>query len=228
MTDPNTAGIDPAAPSAAPNPQGNTAGNTPMVPITALHEEREKRQSLASEVEALKAQLSRSSAPAQPTMAPAAQPVTDDVMMRKQLDDLWRDDPRKAMQVETQIALNWRDNVEAYVDSQMEEMSNKYKDFGNYQKPVRQLLRQIPLDQRAKPGVVEAAFFMAKGQKTEDIIKAEVEARLKKMTSADLAAMSAGGSSGGGQPASSGLSPEEKTAAMAMGISETEYLKFRK
>lgn len=131
------------------------------------------------------------------------------------------------MQAEIVMAMNWRDQVESTVDSAVDQASKKYQDFGTYSADVRHYLRQLPADQRAKPGVVDAAYFMVKGQKTESLIEAEVKARIAKMQGADGAQGAGGGSSGGGdgQAKSNVLSADQKRVAAAMGLSEEEYSK---
>jgi hypothetical protein len=232
MTDPNavpspSAGAGATSPNNSASSPATNAGHT--VPLPELLKERESRQALQAELEALKATVASLASGPQHQPAPATNfeaPAPRD--NRAELDELWREDPRKAMQAELMMAINWRDRVEAEVDAQLEGASRRYNDFGSYQGEVRRYLRGIPVEQRNKPGVVDAAYYMVKGQKTEDIIKSEVEARLKKMTSAEFTTMTAGGSSGGGATQGKSLSDEQRTAAAAMGISEVEYMKFIK
>jgi phage I-like protein len=145
------------------------------------------------------------------------------------LDNLWREDPRKAMQTELMMALNWQDQVNNAVDTQLEMMGAKHKDFGDYSADVRRYIRKLPVEQRAKPGIAEAAFFMVKGQKADTLVQTEAARLLQRAKAGDAVQSIAGGtSSGGGAQVSGQLSPEEKSAAAALGISETEYLKYRK
>lgn len=236
MSDPNTAGAGQAAPGAAGSAAPNAAGTNNMVPLSALQEEREKRQTLASELETLKTQVATLTAGAAngntngSAGAPAgnngsADPNLDYV---RQLDGLWREDPRRAMQAELMMAINWQDQVNATVDEQLESLAAKNKDFGAHQAEVRRHLRKLPLEQRAKPGVAEAAYYMVKGRTSDSAARTEAERLLKQQADAAAAQGITGGSSGGGAPAAGGLSPEEKAAAAALGISEVEYLKYRK
>lgn len=244
MADPNNAGTQ-TAPAAAANASAtgassnagtqNQQGN--MVPIAALHEERDKRQALQAEVEALKStvndlknagQAGNGSSNAGAGAHSNAGQFTEDTMVQ-QLDALWRDDPRRGMQAELMIALNWRDQIESQVDEQFEHTAVKYKDFGDYQAEVRRHLRKLPLEQRSKPGVVEAAFFMVKGRKADELIKTETEKNLQKIKDADAAQGAGGGSSGGGQGGQAiTLTADQKAAAAALGMSEADYMKHMK
>lgn len=233
MSDPNTAGVVVAAPGAAGSAAPNAAAGN-MVPLTALQEEREKRQALASEVEAMKAQMATLTAGAANGNGNGngnVNVIQNDPNLDyvRQLDSLWRDDPRKAMQAELMIAINWQDQVNAEVDEQVESLSTKNKDFGVYSAEVRRHLRRLPLEQRSRPGVAEAAFYMVKGRQTDTLVKTEAERLAKVAAAASAAGVTVfGGSSGGGSPAVGVLSEPERAAAAALGISEAEYLKYRK
>jgi phage I-like protein len=149
----------------------------------------------------------------------------------QELDNLWREDPRKAMQTELMTALNWKDQVEAQVDDQIDAAATKYKDFNDHQSEVRRYIRRLPVEQRAKPGVIEAAYFMVKGRNADSFAKAEAERLLKKAQAGDgTQTINAGASSGGGDGTNNAgsLTPEQKAAAAAMGVSEAEYAKYMK
>lgn len=230
MTDPNTGGNTESAVPATAAPTGAnpsaTSNQANMVPITALHEERDKRQAMAVELENLKAQVASLSVThnTPPISAPSQ---NRDVAA--ELEMMWREEPRKAMQAELMLALNWQSQVTAAVEDQFESMQSKYKDFGEYSPEVRRYLNKIPLEQRAKPGIVEAAFFMAKGQKADTLIKSESEKMLQKLKEGvAVTNVAPNASSGGGSTNNASLTQEEKAAAAALGIAESEYIKYRK
>jgi hypothetical protein len=226
--DPNNAG-NAAPPAGAPTANVNSAPNQVVnqpgqtVPLAELMKEREQRQSMQAEVEALKSTVAslanRSSAPSAPA------PSQPDV--RAQLEDMWREDPRKAMQMEMSLAMQWRDQVDVTVESAMSNAASKYADFGNYQNEVKHYLRQLPLEQRASPGVVDAAYYMVKGSKADELIKAGIESGLKKLNGAEYSSGISGGSSGGGQgqPNTTILNADQKQIASAMGMSDEDYMK---
>jgi hypothetical protein len=241
MADSNTAGAG-APPAGAAN--GNASG-TPaasagtnnqqnMVPITALHEERDRRQALAAEVETLKQQVA-SLANAAPNVqtnnvGPDTRNHQDSNQFMAELDNLWREDPRRAMQTELMTALNWKDQVEAQVDDQVDGAASKYKDFNDYQSEVRKYVRRLPVEQRSKPGIIEAAYFMVKGRNADSVARAEAERLLKRVQAGDgTQSINAGASSGGGDGTTQGtLTTDQKAAAAALGISEAEYAKHMK
>jgi hypothetical protein len=211
-----------------------------MVPITALHEERDKRQSLASEVEALKAQMAAITATNNGGGNQGGHDgggvsnydaPNDNSRFVQELDQLWRDDPRRAMQTELMTAINWRDQVEAQVDSQFETAGTKYKDFNEHQLEVRRYVRRLPVEQRAKPGIIEAAYFMVKGRNADASARTTAEALLKKAQAGEgTQSINAGASSGGGDGTQNAgtLTPDQRAAAAAMGVSEVEYAKYMK
>jgi hypothetical protein len=225
----------PAAPKAG-EPAVPGAVPPTLVPITALHEEREKRQSLQAEVDALKKIAGQNvlfdinGNPVQQT--PQAAPPQNE--FAKELDRLWETDPRKAVQTELMAALNWYDQITANLDYQESTLSSKYPDFNDYRTEVRKYVRALPPDQRTREGIVELAYYAVRGQKVDGIIartKAEMEAEmLRKYQSGELAAgLPIGGVSvPPAVPGAINLTPDQKNACVALGISETDYIKYMK
>jgi hypothetical protein len=207
-----------------------------MVPITALHEEREKRQALQAEMEALKRIAGQNvlfDINGNPVPNPAqAQPPQND--FAKQMDQLWETDPRKAVQAELMAALSWYDDINAKIDYQEGALAQKYADFNNYRTEVRQYVRSLPPDQRTREGIVELAYYAVRGQKMDSIInktKAEMEAEImRKIQAGEYAAgLPVGGAS---QPpiipGAVTLTQEQKNACLALGITEADYIKNMK
>ncbi len=212
-------------PAGSQPPAQQAGGNT--VPLSALMEEREKRQQLQSRLEALETRLGGQ--PSQYQQQPQ-QPAQPDY--RQQIDKLWENDPRQAVAAEIMAALSWYDQVNTAVDMQEAQVSAKYNDFGTYRNEVRNYIRSLPHDQRARPGVVELAYYAVRGQKVDDIIRSEKERiekeYLARFQAGELgAALPPGGMS---QPPSAGgqvtLTPDQKSACAALGISESDYVKY--
>ena len=152
------------ASSGTPAPAAPAGG---MVPLAALQEERERRQSLQSEIEQLKARVNTMQAPQQ-QMQPQAQPQVDHTA---ELNRLWETDPRRAVQVEIMMAAQWQDNINAQIDVESDALAAKHKDFNNFRGEAMRYVRSLPLEQRARPGIVEMAYMLARGQGVDQIIE---------------------------------------------------------
>jgi len=153
-------------PSASPTP-GVKPEPVPSgtVPITALHEERTKRQALETEMTQLRDMVTQRGYQQQATQE--AQPN----QMQKEIEQLWDTDPRKAVQAEIMVAMNWRDSVEANLSSQASELSGKYTDFNTYRNQAETYVRSLPLDQRSDPRVMEVAYLVVRGQNVDSIME---------------------------------------------------------
>lgn len=235
------AGQQPGTPTPAPEakPTGD-AGSPPtedkQVPIAALHEEREKRQHLQAELEALKKIAGQNvlfDINGNPVQAPQQQqPQQTD--QQKQIEELWQSDPRRAVQAELMLAFNWYDKLNAQVDMQEAQVESKYPDFNKYRPQVRQYVRQLPPEQRARDGVVELAYFAVRGQNVETYIAQKVEEERQRL----IQKFQAGEAVQGLQPGAVSAPPvpqgavtlteEQKKVADAMGIPEAEYVKYIK
>ena len=166
--------------TAVPEKQGVPEGKE--VPLAALQEERSKRQTLEAKLNQLQTmfsnQITYDSAgnvipvqhQQQQAPVPQAQPYED---VRKQLDQLWENDPRKAVQSELAMAINWYDNVNNSIEEEMDKVGEKFKDFQGFRPQIRQYLRKLPLDQRGRQGIVEAAYFLHKGQNFDAALSRE-------------------------------------------------------
>lgn len=254
MIDPNTgaeaiddpiagAGIPNAGESAttpSPEAESGAAGDPPdqqgQVPYAAMKEERTARQVAQQENALLKAQLAQIKLQAggavqydqfgnpvntQQQSQPQAQ------QMQKKLDELWETDPRKAMQTENMMMMNWYDNINTQVDLQEEAVSKESPDFNNYRAEVRKYIRQLPLQDRSKPGIVKLAYFAVRGQNVDTIVAQREQAILNRIK-AGQAATGLGAS--GTVPASTlpsniKLSEDQVKAANAMGVSLEDYVK---
>jgi len=224
----------PAAPKSGeptPGAQQPGASSTPQtpkeVPIAALHEERSKRQALESEVAQLKqmvAQAQVNQFQPQPQFQQPAQQVDP----RQELEALWEEDPKKAVRVEIMYAMDWRDRIDASLEAQADQLSRKYPDFNNYRSTALGQVRGLPLNQRGGQGILEAAYFMVRGQNADQIIKQHETELLEKYRRGEITA------AGLMQPAGSFSSPppdqgnqitdEQMRVAQAMGLTPEQYL----
>ena len=208
------------------------------VPISALLEEREKRQSLQGQIESLKKVVGQNvvfDMDGKPIGY--NQPINPQQNQQQQyeqnMEKLWESDPRKAVQTEIYQAMAWRDNQEAAVDNQENAVAGKYADFNEYRSDVRQYIRTLPLEQRGNQGVVELAYYVIKGQKVDNLIaktREQVESEYRqKLASGQGVSPLPTGSSGAPPPANPGtLSQEEATAADAMGVPREDYVRYKK
>ena len=222
--------------SGSPAPEAGATGTEPdkTVPLAALHEERDKRQALQAETLALKEQLDglqRMSQFQQPsagtqhgTVYPQQQ--TDP---RQQINELWESDPRKALQAELMMGFQWYDQVNSQLDIQEADVAFKHPDFNQYRNDVRRYVRALSPGDRAKPGVVELAYFACRGQKVDDIVKERQQELLDKLKRGEQVQGFDYGSAAGTPPPKpkAALNEEEKKVAAAMNMTEAEYMKHK-
>ena len=200
------------------------------VPLRALQEERERRQSLQAELEIMKQiagdqVLFDSNGRPVPRTPIQPQPTQPSNNVTAEMEKLWEEDPRKAVQMEIMSAMSWRDNLESTVDKQELEASQKFKDYGQYRDTVRQYVRALPLDQRAKPGVVDLAYLVVKGQASDNIYQRAQQDLLRKIQAGEKVQ----GLTQGTVPApqqSKGTQPSDEQRAVAemMGLTVEGYM----
>ena len=221
----------PAALKPGASPAPGASGDEAMVPIKALHEEREKRQSLQAELEAMRKVagpqmlFDMNGNPVAPQQHQQVQQVNP---MQVELDRLWNDDPRKAVQMEINMAMNWYDQVNSHLDRQEAEIAAKYPDFSNFRNEVRGYVRSLPPDQRANPGVVELAYYVVRGQKVDSIIERERQEIFRRIQAGEsVGSLPPGSAAAPLVPAGQvQLTQDQKQACLALGISEEEYSKW--
>lgn len=211
-----------------PMPGDPEPGDT-TVPIAALHEARSKNQELRAELDVLKQiagdnvlfDMNGKPVPQQQQQPQQREP---DNKAAQEMEKLWEDDPRKAVQMEIMAAMTWRDGQEAQVDNQMLAASTKYDDFGQFDSVVRQYIRALPLDQRSKPGVVDLAYYVVKGQNTGSAIERAKEEMAQKMQAGTNAqGLQLGTQSAVKQTGPKELTAEQSAVAEAMGLTADEY-----
>ena len=221
----------PVANTGDPAGQAGT-NNDKTVPLAALQEEREKRQSLQAELEKVKGavaqmQMAHQGGQGQPGGQQFGQPAVQPNRM-DDLNRLWEEDPRRAMQAELQMALNWYDQVNLGIETESDVLATKLTDFNTYRDDVRKFVRALPPEQRGNKGVVEMAYYVVKGQKADEIYGNKSKEMADKLRSIEAAQ---GFSSGGFVPKEGvgpGLTAQETQTALKMGITPEEYLKFKK
>lgn len=190
-----------------------------LVPLPALQEERSKRQALEAEVAELKRMVS------QPNVQPMAPQQQFDP--RAELEKLWENDPKKAVQVEIMYAMDWRDRVDASLEIQADQMSRKYPDFNSYRSTALGQVRSLPLNQRGAPGILEAAYFMVRGQNADTLIQQRENELLEKYRRGEITAAGLAtppGSFSSPTPVQGvQLSEEQRRVAEAMGMTPEGY-----
>lgn len=212
----------PAAPAGATPTPGVTPG---MVPLSALQEERTKRQELQGVVEQLKATVDRLQQP---------QPVQQQVQQQQpapygytpeQIEKLWEEDPKQAVRAELFMGFNWYDQLNSQLDTQADALQSKYPDFANYRTAAISQIRSLPLNQR-DPSRLEQAYFYVRGTQFDTIMRQkEAELMQRFQAPAGFQVPSAGTfGPGAGHPAGGvELTAEQVNVAAAMGLTPEAY-----
>ena len=156
------------------------------VPITALHEERNKRQALETEVADLKRIVGEGQQNQYQQNQQQQQPQQNN--QAKELEELWEEDPKKAVRVEIMYAMDWRDRVDSGLESQADALARQYPDFNTYRSTALGQVRSLPLNQRGGQGILEAAYFMVRGQNTDQIVKQQEADLLEKYRRGEISA----------------------------------------
>jgi len=220
----------PAAPGVSPDPGVNEDGTSKVVPLAALHEERDRRQSLQAELDALKQiagnnmlfDINGKPVSVAPTPQGVQQPQSDE--FQKNLDKAWEDDPRQAVEMTIGAALQWRDDIDAKVDYQVADASTKFADFNDYHGDVRKYIRALPMNQRANPGVVDMAYFVVKGQKSGNVYSKAQADMLEKIRRGEVVSgLNPGMVSAPAVNKGVQLSQDQLNVASAMGMTPEQY-----
>ena len=234
-SEPKPASPEPAKPPAQPAPGAPKPGvTTPpvekpesqTVPLATLMEERNKRQALEAEVALMKQQVQQ---PSQGSFQNQPQPPMNQLAL--EVEKLWDTDPRKAVQAEMMLAMDWYDRTNNSIDQQADILAGKYSDFNQWRSTATRYARSLPLNQRGQPGVLEMAYFIVRGQNVDDLLKKQNEDLMQKFQTGELAGMVSTPPGATGAPAPHQgiqLTEEQRTAAAAMGVSEEEYSKYIK
>ncbi len=212
------------------------------VPIAALHEERTKRQALDTKLAQLQAlfgdkfkvdeQGNVVSIQQTPAVATPQAPQAQEQYL-KELNKAWEEDPRKAVNMEMMMALNWYDGLNTALETQKDIVRTKFPDFGNYEAEVTKHLKRLPMDQRSQTGAVELAYLVVKGTKADSLLQSEKDKAVAELIKRIQAGEQIQGITGGtvSVPASTmGPKPtsEQIQAANAMGMKIEDYMKYTK
>jgi hypothetical protein len=214
--------------------QTETAEKT--VPLAALHEERSKRQALADELEQLKTLVSQqqySYQQPQPTYQQPTQqfyqqpqPAPADVA-RQQIEQLWANDPLQAVQYQVQMALANYDRINSSTEQAINSARNRYPDFNKFEAEVRGFINAVPLQDKARQGIVDAAYYMVKGKNADNLTFQAAQQASSRVAQGVAASGIPGGGAGVVQTGPQ-LSQDEMKVAAVMGMSAEEYQKFKR
>jgi len=212
------------------------------VPIAALHEERTKRQALDTKLAQLTAifgdkfkvdeQGNVVSIQQAPAVATPQAPQGQEQYL-KELNKAWEEDPRKAVNMEMMMALNWYDSLNTALETQKEVVKTRYPDFGNFEAEINRHLKKLPMDQRSQAGAVELAYLVIKGTKADSLLQSEKDKAVAELIKRIQAGEQIQGITSGtvSVPSStSGPKPtqEQIQAANAMGMKIEDYMKHTK
>jgi len=145
---------------------------------------------------------------------------------------VWEDEPKKAVRMEIMYAMDWRDRIDSGLEKQADDLSRQYPDFNTYRSTALGQVRSLPLNQRGGQGILEAAYFMVRGQNTDKIVKDQEAELLERYKRGDLSA------SGLATPPGSFSAPppvegtpatqEQINVADAMGMTIEDYMGAQK
>jgi len=214
-----------AQPGVTPKPEGDKEQD--RVPLATLMEERSKRQALEAEVALMKQQMTGQTS--QFGQQNLQQPPVNQIA--QEIDKLWDTDPRKGVQAEIMMAMDWYDRTNNSIDQQADILAGKYTDFNTWRSNATRYVRALPLQQRSQPGVLEMAYFIVRGQNVDTLLQQQNADLMAKFQTGELAGMVSTPPGSVGSPAPhSGvqLSEEQRAAAAAMGVPEEEYVKYVK
>jgi len=239
--------VIPTAPEATPIPEpmpGQELGDSSTqpdvkpvddktVPLAALHEERNRRQELQAELEALRSVAGDNilfdinGRPVQAAQPPQqqGQTVSRTDTANEDLEKLWEDNPRRAVQMEIMAANQWRDQQEAMMDQQLVTAREKYSDFDRHQSTIKQYIRTLPVTHRGKPGVVDLAYYVVKGQNSGMAVEQAKAEMLRKIQAGENVQGLPTGTRAA-PPAAKGtvLNAEQLRVADAMGLTAEQYI----
>jgi len=214
---------------AQPTPEvdtGASSADVKQVPLPALQEERSKRQALEAEVANLRQQVSNTQMQHQQPQQQHPQ-----VDPQKEIEELWDEDPKKAVRMEIMYAMDWRDRIDSGLEVQADTLSKKYPDFNNYRSVALGQVRNLPLNQRSGQGILEAAYFMVRGQNADTMIQQREAEWLEKYRRGEMSAQGLSTPPGSfSSPAvdrETSLTDEELRVASAMGLTAEGYASQR-
>ena len=228
QTKPTVAPVENKEPTQPAANAGTPEPTEKMVPLAALQESRDVAKDLKAQVELLQSMNPYGNQPQQRPVDNgfSHQQQQPQNHQHAQMDQLWEENPRRAMQTEISMALNWYDRTNASLDIQEEQVASKHTDFESYRGPVRQYLRTLAPEQRTKQGIVEMAYYLAKGQKTDDLVNMSKEQLIQKIKAGEDVQGFTQGAGAAPQPAPASRPTQDQiNTARAMGQDVDEYMK---
>ena len=222
----------PAQPApVAATPTGVPSPDVKQVPLPALQEERQRRQEEQTRSQNLEqeiADLKRTVAESQYQQQVQPQQQQQQVDPKAELEALWEEDPKKAVRVEIMYAMDWRDRVESGLESEADALARKFPDFNTYRSTALGQVRSLPLNQRGGQGILEAAYFMVRGQNTDKIVKDQEADLLEKYRRGEITAQGLAtppGSYGSPAPVQGATATDEQMrVAEVMGMTVEDYM----
>jgi len=221
----------PVQPPPAASKPGVPSYDVKQVPLPALQEERDKRQEAQSRAQALEqevADLRRIVSESQQSQQHVQQPIQQQQDPRAELEKVWEEDPKKAVRMEIMYAMDWRDRIDSSLEVQADTLARKYPDFNNYRSTALGQVRSLPLNQRGGYGILEAAYFMVRGQNADVLIKQREADLLERYRRGDLSAAGLATPPGSfSSPAPTEGTPineEQMRVAAAMGLTPEQYM----
>jgi len=200
----------------------------PALLLKSLQEERDRRRAAEAretQIKNLYGDKMQFDMNGNPIAPPQQEPQTD---MQQKLNELWESDPRKAVQTEMMMGFQWYDKVNTALDVQRAQVRAKYPDFTKYENQALNYVRTLPLNQRAREGVIELAYLVQKGQDSGSIYEQAQRDLLEKMKRGESIQGFTGTQSQASQPTGKQPTDAEVKAAEAMGVPITEYVKYRR
>ena len=217
----------------AAKPTGGPSHDVKQVPLPALQEERGKRQAAESEAQQLAREVAElrqyiNNVQAQQSQFQAQVQAPQQVDPRAELEKVWEEDPRKAVSMEIMYAMDWRDRIDSSLEVQADILARKYPDFNAYRSTALGQVRSLPLNQRGGQGILEATYFMVRGQNADTMIQQREAELLEKYRRGEFSAQGLatppGSFSSPAVDTGSNMTEEQMRVAAAMGLSPDQYM----
>lgn len=169
--------------------------------------------------------------------APAPAPMSDEQWAS--LEEKWGGMPRTQIQQIANQSLRVRDMVMDEVNKRMARfeknlvMDDMAKDprFANIQtlkEEIEEYLRNFDPAQHSNRDLLTHAYYYAKGKNADKTVRAAVRSKEANRRIAGIGRPASGAPGGGGNRGAIRLTPQQRQAAQAAGMSEQEYAKYRR
>lgn len=212
------------APDVKPTPQAEPGDKTDSAQLLkSLQDERDRRRAAEARNEQFK-QVAGDKLQFDANGNPIA-PATPQENMQAKIDELWETDPKQAVRTEMMMGFQWYDKVATSLDTQRADLRTKYPDFNKYENQSLSYVRTLPLDQRSKPGVVELAYLVQKGQDTQSIYQQATEDVIRKIRAGESVQGLTATQSETVTPTGTQPTDDQMKTAEAMNVPIAEYMK---